>query len=341
MPTADPPDHRAAVTGPELASWVLAGIALLLILVLRLLPALIAGLLVYELVAVMAPPLQRHFSGARSRMVSLVALITAVILLITAATFGVLEFLERGGGISALLQKIADIVEGSRGALPEWLTRNLPADVEGLRSLLSEWLRGHAQEIGRATGEAGRTLAHIIIGIAIGAILALHSGTKAEQRPLARALSERGRRFGDAFRQVMFAQARISAINTAATAVYLAGILPLFGVELPFKATLIGLTFVTGLLPVVGNLLSNSAIVIVSLAHSIYVAAASLVFLVVIHKGEYLLNARIVGSRIHARAWELLVAMVALEAAFGIGGLIAAPIYYAYIKGELADRGLV
>jgi hypothetical protein len=34
---------------------------------------------------------------------------------------------------------------------------------------------------------------------------------------------------------------------------------------------------------------------------------------------------------------ELLIAMITLEAAFGITGLIAAPIYYAYIKSELAD----
>jgi hypothetical protein len=30
-----------------------------------------------------------------------------------------------------------------------------------------------------------------------------------------------------------------------------------------------------------------------------------------------------------------------METAFGIPGLIAAPIYYAYLKNELADRGLV
>jgi hypothetical protein len=30
-----------------------------------------------------------------------------------------------------------------------------------------------------------------------------------------------------------------------------------------------------------------------------------------------------------------------MEAAFGIAGLVAAPIFYAYIKSELSDRGLV
>jgi predicted PurR-regulated permease PerM len=36
-----------------------------------------------------------------------------------------------------------------------------------------------------------------------------------------------------------------------------------------------------------------------------------------------------------------LLAMVAMEAAFGISGVVAAPIYYAYLKIELGERGLV
>jgi predicted PurR-regulated permease PerM len=82
-------------------------------------------------------------------------------------------------------------------------------------------------------------------------------------------------------------------------------------------------------------------IFVVGLSISLYVAIAALVFLVVVHKLEYFLNARIVGTRIHARAWELLIAMVFMEVAFGIAGLIAAPIYYAYIKNELSDAGLI
>jgi predicted PurR-regulated permease PerM len=48
-----------------------------------------------------------------------------------------------------------------------------------------------------------------------------------------------------------------------------------------------------------------------------------------------------VGSRISAQAWELLLAMLAMEAAFGLPGLVAAPIFYAYLKQELTDAGLV
>ena len=105
--------------------------------------------------------------------------------------------------------------------------------------------------------------------------------------------------------------------------------------------TLVALTFIVGLLPIIGNLISNTAIVIVCLSQGVPVAAASLVFLVVIHKLEYFLNARIIGSHINARAWELLIAMLVMEAAFGIPGLIAAPIFYAYFKEELRAKALV
>ena len=52
-------------------------------------------------------------------------------------------------------------------------------------------------------------------------------------------------------------------------------------------------------------------------------------------------TAQVVGSQIRASAWELLIAMLLLEAAFGVSGVIAAPIYYAYVKDELSARGLI
>ncbi len=134
---------------------------------------------------------------------------------------------------------------------------------------------------------------------------------------------------------------RISALNTIFTGIYLAVVLPAFGIDLPLIKTMIMVTFIAGLLPVIGNLISNTVIVVVSLAHSHEVAFVSLAYLIVIHKLEYFLNARIVGGRISARAWELLMAMLLMEAAFGMGGLVAAPIYYAYLKNELRAAELI
>jgi predicted PurR-regulated permease PerM len=188
----------------------------------------------------------------------------------------------------------------------------------------------------------GHAAVHVLIGMVIGAMVSLHEvRPDARRAPLSVALTERARRVGDAFRRVVFAQVRISAINTVFTAIYLAALLPIFGVHLPYAKTLIAVTFIAGLIPVLGNLISNVVIVVVSLSVSLEVAMASLAFLIIIHKLEYFLNARIVGSQIRASAWELLLAMLVMESAFGIAGVAAAPIYYAYLKDELAARGLI
>ena len=319
---------------------MIAGVALFLILHLHLLPALLAGLLVYELVHIIAPRLRLAHAG-RVTAVALIA--TAVVLLLLLALFGLATFLRGDvGHIQHLMQKMADIVEESRGRLPDWLVGNIPVGTDALKDAITEWLRSHAAELRLVGGEIGRVLVHILIGMIIGAMVSLREARAAARGgPLACALGERAARLGDAFRNVVFAQIRISALNTVFTAIYLVAILPMMGVHLPFAKTMIAVTFMTGLLPVVGNLISNTVIVIISLSVSAYVAIASLGFLVVVHKLEYFLNAKIVGARIHAKAWELLVAMLAMEAAFGIAGLVAAPIYYAYLKDELAARGAI
>jgi predicted PurR-regulated permease PerM len=327
----------------EIGSWILAGLALFLVLHLHLLTAFLAGLLVYELVHIIAPVLQRHFFGERSRMVAVGILAAVIVGLISAAIFGVIGFLRSdGGSLSALIQKMADILEHARSTMPPWIVDYLPASLDDMRTAVTEWLHEHASELRLAGAETGRALAHILIGMIIGAMMSLREARDGDsEKPLSRALEQRAALVGDAFRRVVFAQVRISLINTTFTAVYLLIVLPLFGVHLPFAKTMVAVTFVAGLLPVVGNLISNAVIVVVSLANSLAVAIASLVFLIVIHKLEYFLNARIVGSRIHAHAWELLIAMLVMEAAFGLPGVVAAPIYYAYVKAELTERGLV
>ena len=336
-------DIKRSIAFPEIASFLVAAAALLFVLWLHLLPALLAGLLVYELVHMLAPLLQQRFFTARSRLAAVVVLSTLIVGLMTAAILGAIAFVRSdAGSLPGLLRKMAEIIEGTRNALPSWMLEYLPADADELREAVTHWLREHAPELRIAGAEAGRVFAHILVGMVIGAMVSLREAVPAgTQQPLAHALIERTAVLGDAFRRVVFAQLRISTLNTTFTALYLLGLLPLFGVHLPLTKTLIAVTFVAGLLPIIGNLISNTVIVVVSLAHSPYIALASLVFLIVIHKLEYFLNARIVGSQIRARAWELLLAMLAMEAAFGLPGVVAAPIYYAYLKQELTDRGLV
>ena len=325
-----------------IVAWVISAVVLTLALWLHLLPALLAGLLSYELVHLIGPRLTRSQKGG-GKLAAVALIAVAVVAILTLVVFGAVAFLRSDmGSLPHLLQRLAEIVEGSRGHLPEWLFGAMPGDAESLKAAIIAWLRLHAQELRTLGGELGHVVAYSLIGMVIGALVALREAEEVQEGgPLDRELRERASRLAESFRRVVFAQIRISALNTVFTAAYLLAILPLFGVHLPLAKTLVAVTFVTGLLPVAGNLISNTVVVLVSLGVSLPVAIASLAFLVVIHKLEYFLNARIVGRQIRANAWELLLAMLAMEAAFGIPGLVAAPIYYAYLKDELSARGLV
>jgi predicted PurR-regulated permease PerM len=182
----------------------------------------------------------------------------------------------------------------------------------------------------------------LLIGMVLGAMLALHSALQHPPgAPLTAVLNARCVNLVIAFHDIVFAQFKISALNTMFTGIFLLVVLPLFGVHLPLAKTLVIATFVFGLLPVIGNLISNTLIFVVGMSVSLWVAVAALGFLVVIHKLEYFLNARIIGTQIRARAWELLIAMLVMEAAFGLAGVVAAPIYYAYLKRELEANRLI
>jgi predicted PurR-regulated permease PerM len=332
-------------TKHEWAAWGLMAAALVFTLKARLLPALLAGLLVYELVALLAPKfVGGRLSHSRAKIV-VVALISATVLaiLIGAVVGAVAYYKAEGGSYAALLAKMAEVIENSRALLPSWLAVYLPqGDESQIRAALVEWLREHAQEIKTFGGSAGHALAMVIIGLIIGSFVALNEGREHHMLgPLAQAMSARVLHLGQAFRKVVFAQVRISLLNTFLTGLYLGVVLPSFGVELPFVKTMIVITFVAGLMPVLGNLISNTVITIISFNYSLQVAFASLAFLVIIHKLEYFVNARIIGGQIKAYTWELLTAMLVMEAAFGVAGVIAAPVFYAYLKRELSERNLI
>jgi predicted PurR-regulated permease PerM len=337
---SSPPVIAAApVTRADIIAWLATAVALGLVIQLHLLSALLAGLLVYKLVDVLAPWLRVYSLGGDGRRVLAITLIaTAVIAALVGIGIGIVTLLRNSGEtLPLLMQKMAQIVEETRDKLPASLRDYMPDDAVALQATLAGWLREHAGSLQIAGRGISRSLVHILIGMIIGALLSPHP----DRQPLAQDIARRVSRLAAAFQRVVFAQVWISLINTLFTWIYLDVVLRAFGVELPLVKILIALTFVLGLIPILGNLLSNTAIVIVCLSNGVPVAAASLVFLVVIHKLEYFLNARIIGSHINARAWELLIAMLVMEAAFGITGLIAAPILYAYFKEELREKGLV
>jgi predicted PurR-regulated permease PerM len=253
---------------------------------------------------------------------------------LTGLGIGLHLILHDGAGFHELLDRMADIIASARASLPEALGAMIP-QTDALFDSVAVWLKGHASELGNMSLDLVKDLGYALIGILLGALVAVSELAAATRLgPASQALLSQVAELRDVFWRVATAQVKISAVNTTLTAIYLMVVLPLFGVHLPLTKTMVTSTFIAGLLPVVGNLLSNSAITVISIGYSLPVALGSLAFLVGVHKFEYFLNARIVGSQINARSWEILLAMLLFERLFGLRGVVIAPIFYAWLKSE-------
>jgi len=326
----------------EIGSYLTAALGMWAVLHLNLLGALLAGMLVYQLVHTIAPLIERRTSSQRARWASVVLVSIVIVGGLTGVTVGIIQHFENDvPGVQKVMSQMMAFVDQARGHIPAAVAGYLPVDVDQLKLKMFALMHEHADQLSQGGKNAARIFGQIVIGMIIGAVIAIGAQKNVQRLPLSTAFVTRVARFADAFRRIVFAQVKISAINTAFTGVFLLLILPIFHARLPFTTMLVALTFVVGLLPVIGNLISNTLIVAVALTVSLPAAITALVFLILIHKLEYFLNARIVGGQIEARTWELLVAMLVMEAAFGIQGVIAAPIFYAYIKRELIYLRLV
>jgi predicted PurR-regulated permease PerM len=324
-------------------AYLLAAIGLTLVLALHLLPAMFVGLLVYAVVSTLASGMQRYLPGERAHWLVVALLAAVVVGTITLAIAGAIAFLNTElGNPTLFFQRMTPLIERARTQLPAIIVNHLPDNSDELRATVIEWVRMHVAQLQLAGKQAVRAIVQLLVGMVLGAMLAFYNARlRPAGGPLTVVLKARCANLAIAFRDVVFAQTKISALNTLLTGIFLFILLPLFGVHLPLAKTLVITTFVVGLLPVIGNLISNTLIFVVALSISLWVALAAVTFLIIIHKLEYFLSARIIGTQIQARAWELLIAMLLMETLFGISGLIAAPIYYAYLKRELAGVRLI
>jgi predicted PurR-regulated permease PerM len=141
-------------------------------------------------------------------------------------------------------------------------------------------------------------------------------------------ISRRFRDFYASFATVMGAQILISTINTAITAAFL------LVVGLPYFPVAVGITFLCGLLPVIGHLISNTVIVGIALTVSPGLAAGSLAFLVISHKLQYVPNNKMIGRRIGNPVWLTLLGLAVGGKLMGVPGIILAPVVLNYLLVE-------
>lgn len=344
-----PSDRPIANRPPaaEIAAWAIAAVLVVFILLEHLVVAAVVALTLYAVLEGVSRRMSRRLSGATARPLAVVVVSLMSLAIVTGAIALIVTLLRRGAAnIPDMMNQMAEILGSVRlwlGGLGHQFIPEFMTDAENLKATLQESLKTHAQTVRAGGLYLGRGLVHAIMGVLLAILIFFRHATHpaARRGPLSYYLVQKIEKFTDAFTRVATAQIKISAVNTTLTAIYLLVALPAFGIHIPFASTLVVVTFVCGLIPVAGNLISNTVITILSMGVSIATAVASLAFLIVIHKLEYLINAKIVGGETDAEAWEILMAILLGEAAFGVGGVVLAPIVYAFIKRELRDRDLI
>jgi predicted PurR-regulated permease PerM len=318
-----------SLSGPRKVSYALVILALAGAARFDLGHALIAGLFAYMMLeqaldafrgAGVSPRLSRWASVA-------VFLVVGLLLSVIFAAF-VEIVLER---LPALLDRLLPRMD----ALARRFGRGLPVDnVQEMRSLILVTLKENARSITMTSGLLTRGFFQIIVAVVI-AIMGFMAetgsldGRRGLDGDLLRECRDRATLFAFSFQLVMGAQILIAAINAAAAAALL------FAFHIPFRTMLTLATFVFGMIPIAGNVISNTLIVASALTISDHLALVALIFLVVVHKGGYFLNSRIVGARTETPSWAILLGLLVGEALMGVTGVILAPTLIYYVRAEL------
>lgn len=214
-------------------------------------------------------------------------------------------------------------------------------DVNSLETLAKKELSERLGELTNFAKFATKELVVVILGLVIAVSIFLNPTLDIDpsMHPVRNNLytaycmefAKRFRNFYQSFATVMGAQIIISTINTAFTAIFI------FSVSMKHPLVLVGVTFLCGMLPIIGNILSNCVIVAVGFTMSPMMAMAALAFLVLLHKFEYFLNSKIIGDRIRNPVWLTMIGLIVGEKMMGIPGMILAPVILYYIKLELGQ----
>lgn len=217
-------------------------------------------------------------------------------------------------------------------------------DLRSLRTVALTEVNERLANVPRYASLAVFQLVYFVIGLVVAVSMFLHAKLSLSDDPAVHRnslyahttveLARRFQTFYRSFSRVMGAQIFISAINTVLTGIFL------FSAGFKHAAVLTACTFLCGLLPIVGNLISNTLITAVGFTLSPKMALLALVFLICIHKLEYFLNSKIIGDRIRNPMWLTLLGLLLGEKLMGVPGMILAPVVLHYIKVEASRQRL-
>jgi predicted PurR-regulated permease PerM len=230
----------------------------------------------------------------------------------------------------------------------EWLRTSFGLDLpfttlENVKAFARDGVKEQLSEVARFAEIFTKESVYVIIGlVAACALFATpYLDLGRDSYPIrnnvysvfAQKLGTRFSRFFESFRTVMGAQIIISAVNTFFTGLFVLALIAC-DTPLPHSFVIVVVTFLCGILPIVGNLISNTIIVSIGLTQSAKLAIISLLYLVILHKFEYFLNSKIIGGKIKNPMWVTLLGLLVGERVMGIPGMILAPVVINYLKVE-------
>lgn len=316
----------------------------------HLMAGVLAGLLTYTLTLKLDTLLSKtslKFTN-KSKLISVLVLSILIMAIFIGGSWYIFtKFLHMAKNPTETMDNVKMVIDNISNTLPKNLRDYLPDDMDEMLKNLTIYFKEHLIYLQSIVKNVFHILIILIVGMIIGLILGFQENKRnieekqQKQTQLMAAFGDCTRRLVLVFQYVAISQVVISLFNTIMTAIFLFIILPMFNVHLPFSKSLVLATFVFGLIPIIGNLIVNTLMFLVAFTVSFGVAIVVIVYLIVIHKVEYLLNAKIVGTKVQAGICELLIAMLFLETLFGMIGLVFAPIFYAFLKLSLKQLKLI
>jgi predicted PurR-regulated permease PerM len=317
----------AAVTNARKISYLLFALMAVAVVALHLGPVLLSGLFTFMILDLTYRKLTPRVPAGMARFAALGVFIVSGTALFW--MFG--DFARKALGTlptiaNTAIPKLLETVE-AHGF-------NLPFEgVYDLREIVVRAIRENVQVITRASGLLTMRFFHIVVGVFVAVLCFMTTGDETYQPnqfdAIRKEFNARITTFMLGFEKVFGAQIMISGINTVLTSIFL------IAMGFPYLTFLIPATFILGCLPLVGNISSNTIIVGTALTFSFQHAVFSLVFLVVIHKLEYFLNSRIMGSSINAPMWQTLLGILLGDVVMGVAGILLAPALIHYVKEEM------
>jgi predicted PurR-regulated permease PerM len=330
---AQPPDRIASFFAEKTARRALALVLFAALLVgFRHLAMLLVFFVTFERgLFFTAGFLSRRFKW--KRLWSLLAVLAVAALLL-----GIVGYVS-AGRLAKLMVETRDTLPQRMAALREhpWyatLQEHLPDSED-----LAQSAEHYAADVARSAAAIGRGFLMAVIGLILAIVYFLdQERIKAFRDSLdARSLFGTLVRWGEHLAESVSLTVQVQLVVAACNAVLTLPVLLLIGV--PRVAALMVLIFVSGLIPVVGNLISGAVLVVLAYQVKGWFGVALFVVLTfVLHKIEsYYLNPRLTARHVALPGFVLILSLIAWEHLLGFAGLFVS-FPFLYLAGKIRSE---